>query len=559
MQKWYSKILLGLIIVFAVGIRLYLIADAPKGALIDEAHFGYLAFSLIETGADEHGHAYPLLFKGFGDQKLPMGAYLMIPVVKLFGLSNATIRYPSILAGASLIIAMWWLARELDFKEKWQLLVALITAVSPWTFFLSRFGFESNLALAWLGFGLVFLLKMYKTTTWYWPVLAGLSLALTWYAYVAYRPVVTLLVLIWLGYNWWTKKGFSWQAAAWLGLPYLLLISVWFHPTIAQANTARLQQVGILEDPGIVMEVDENRTFCSWRFQSKLCYAIWNKPVVVGRTLFTRYLHTFSPEYLATTGESNEKFLTVEHYGQFYHLLYPFFILGLAALILLPLKQIPLTTKVLIISGLVFTAVPGLVVGEPQKVRLSALFPFMALTILFGLRAAENWLPTKIRPLFVGLITLGLLAQTSMYLVNYYGVHSVKAEASYQSYLPELMSYVQTQADEATLINLVPFFSDPLMFYAYYTKMAPAAYQEQAVLGELEASGFQHTVELDNLWAKKITPEALACEGFKLNKERLLYVTDQTLEGFALVKEIKATNGVHSYVKVYEVPVQVCE
>ncbi|HEX7017955.1 MAG TPA: phospholipid carrier-dependent glycosyltransferase [Patescibacteria group bacterium] len=565
MQKWYSKIILALIVALAFMIRIFMITQAPQGAFIDEAHFGYLAYSLNETGADEHGTPYPLLFKGFGDQKLPMGAYLMMPVVKLFGLSNATIRYPSILAGTLLVLGMYWLTRELGFKEKWGLLAAFITAISPWSFFLSRFGFESNLALLWFVWGLVFLMKVPHSKNWYWPVLAGLSLGLTWYSYIAYRPVTVLLAIVWLGY-WWLMRAKNKSLSnlprqtAYFALPFLLLISVWFHPAISKANTARLEQVGILEDPGIVLLIDENRAFCDWRFPRQLCYAIWNKPTVIGRMLFSRYLHTFSPEFLATRGEAVEEFLTVEHYGQFFHLLYPFFIIGLAFLIFSSQKEIAPSTKVLLIAGLLLAALPGLIVGEPQKVRISALFPFIVMVMVLGVRALSQWLvPFRLQTLVIVVVVAGSLAQSAMYLIDYYGVHTVKAEFSYQSYMPELMAYVDEQVNENTLINIVPFFSDPLMFYAYYTHMNPAAYQEQAVLGELEVSGFQHTVEIDGLWAKKMTPEEFSCQGSKKSKEKLLYITDQTLAGYSLIKEIKATNGVHTYVKIYEVPVQACE
>lgn len=553
--------MLAVIVGLAFAIRIFMLDRAPVGALIDEAHFGYLAYSLNLTGQDEHGVAYPVLFTGFGDQKLPMAAYLMMPVVKLFGLSNETIRYPSILAGTLLVIAMYWLMRELGFRERWGLLAALITALSPWTFFLSRFGFESNLALFWFAMGLVFFVKMTKSAHWLWPLLAGFSLGLTWYAYIAYRPITLVLAVMILGYHIFYEKNrlVTAKQLGFFSFPFLLLISVWFHPAISKANTARFDQVGILQDPGIVMVIDENRTFCDWRFPRRVCDAVWNKPVVVGQILFSRFFHTFSPQYLATEGEVNETFLTVAGYGQFAHLLYPFFILGLGFLIFSPLKKLPFSVKLFIALGLLWAAMPGLLVGEPQKVRISALFPFLVITIILGIKSTFDWLPQPWqRYLLLGGLIIGLGVQTKMYLVNYYSVHTVKAEYSYQSYVPELMTFVKEQANEDTLINIVPFFSDPLMFYAYYTAMNPADYQKQAILGELEASGFQHTVELNRIWSKKITPGEFGCQGAKLNQKRLLYVTDQTLDGLSLIKEIKATNGVHTYVKIYEVPVQVC-
>lgn len=145
-------IILGLILIFSFAVRFNQIATVPTGALIDEAHFGYLAYSLLETGKDEHGVSWPLLFKGFGDYpKLPMGVYALLPFVKFLGLNNAVIRYPSVLAGTLIVLGAYLLIRAVTSSKRLSL-GALITATSPWTFVLSRFGFESNLALCFLYF-----------------------------------------------------------------------------------------------------------------------------------------------------------------------------------------------------------------------------------------------------------------------------------------------------------------------------------------------------------------------------------------------------------------------
>ena len=72
-------------------LRLWRVDTSPKGTLVDELHFAYLAHSLIETGMDEHGNKWPIIFEGFGDRKLPAMAYLDIPSVALFGLNLSTV------------------------------------------------------------------------------------------------------------------------------------------------------------------------------------------------------------------------------------------------------------------------------------------------------------------------------------------------------------------------------------------------------------------------------------------------------------------------------------
>src|SRR3989344_7895510 len=95
------------ILILATGLRLFWLDRAPFGALIDEAHFGYIAYSLLETGKDEHGVSWPLIFRGFGDQKLPAYAYVLLPFIQIFGLSVTSIRLPSVLAGSLSVLALY--------------------------------------------------------------------------------------------------------------------------------------------------------------------------------------------------------------------------------------------------------------------------------------------------------------------------------------------------------------------------------------------------------------------------------------------------------------------
>src|SRR6185369_10359962 len=101
-----------------MGLRLFWLDKAPSGTLIDETHFGYIAYSLLKTGKDEHGTPWPLIFKGFGDQKLPAQVYILLPFIQLFGLSVTAIRLPSVLAGSHSILATYFLLKELT-KSRW--------------------------------------------------------------------------------------------------------------------------------------------------------------------------------------------------------------------------------------------------------------------------------------------------------------------------------------------------------------------------------------------------------------------------------------------------------
>lgn len=550
-SKLYPILALLLIVAFGFSIRLFKITQAPKGALIDELHFGYLAYSLIETGMDEHGISYPVIFKGFGDEKLPAYAYVSIPFVKAFGLEVLAFRLPSLLMGTALIIAMYWLVIEIGLEKRWALFAAFITSISPWPFFLSRIGFESNLALGFYGFALASLLRGINKKSTPFTLLSGVLFGLTWYSYIAYRPVTIGLLAV-LAVFVFYKKLLERKQLLGLFLVFALTIAPLFSPSVVAVNNTRLKQVGIFSEPGIVLNVDEKRTFCDMQLPRKVCDVAFNKYVEVGRTLADRMLETYSPNYLATEGEADIIFLTVKNYGQFYSILYPFFLLGLAGLFLLKKNnKVTDAARVIIIAGLILAPIPTIMVGDPQKVRISSLMPFIIVLMTIGMAFASQLLKKKIlQDLLLFSVVLAVFIQSYFYFVEYFTVHTVQNEYHYQSYLPDMYEYINS-LDESTEVTIRPFFSDPLMFYAFYSKMDPSEYQKLAILGEREDSGFQHTIELGRVKAYEHSVSHVGCEAHK-NGTKAVFVTNEEIQGANILYEGKSTNGVYTHVYVYD-------
>jgi 4-amino-4-deoxy-L-arabinose transferase-like glycosyltransferase len=543
--------LLILLVVLGFAVRIWRVDTAPKGALIDELHFGYLAHSLLETGADEHGEAWPITFRGFGDEKLPAMAYADIPSVAFFGLSILAIRVPSVLAGTLLILSVYWLSRELKIRRSLALLGACITALTPWTFFLSRFGFESNLALLFFTTGLAALLKALNSSThkWYFSV-AGALFGLSWYSYIAYRPITVAILICMYVFLFFKKKltRHSWLALGTLALIVLPL----FQPKVVGVNSTRFDQVGILSDPSITAIIIEKRNFCVENLPIIPCYLTFNKPMHLFRETTRRYLNSFSPDFLVGKGEETTDFLTIEGFAQFYPILYPFFLIGLVALAIPKIKNSKITTThLLILSGLLLSPIPSALVGDAQKVRISAFFPFALVSILLGVQFILSVLPKKMYATTLLCLVIILSSFSLTYFTEYFGVHVIQNEYKYQSYAPTLSEYL-TSLPEDTLINIRPFYSDPLMFHAFYSKIDPKVYQENAVLGELEPGGFQHTVKVGNITAYNEDIFTFGCKAKTLGKKSVFVTDGKEIIDAEPIFTIKATNGVHTYVTAYD-------
>jgi hypothetical protein len=70
----YLKIIL--ILILALFSEVFTIASTPILLNPDEAALGYNAYSILQTGKDEHGQSFPLHLKSFGDYKPALYTYI---------------------------------------------------------------------------------------------------------------------------------------------------------------------------------------------------------------------------------------------------------------------------------------------------------------------------------------------------------------------------------------------------------------------------------------------------------------------------------------------------
>jgi len=557
--KQLGLILLIVIMLLGLGLRLFQLDTVPYGSLIDESHFGYLAYSLLETGQDEHRFSWPMVFKGFGDYKLPIYTYVLLPFVEFLDLSVLSIRLPSALAGTISIALMYFLILGLFPRRKiWALLGAMIVAVSPWTFILSRFGFESNLALMWWLVALNGLVRLPKH--WSWGALTMVTAGLTWYTYIAYRPVTLVLILTTLAW-YLIKKQISIKLTSLLLVVFVAVITpmmIWG----GNSNTARATQIGLLADPGLVMQINEQRSFCAEKLPTWWCYSFYNKGSGIVLGVGNRWLNTISSPFLFTQGEQSEKYLTLANYGQFATGLAPLFYLGLVFLFVgyRPLNGF---SRFFIIAGLLIAGLPALFAGDAQKVRLSPLLPFLVMTIVIG--GMVGWeliqifcrrLPhSQAMLLKLGvLVIIGLIGMFNIlsFFTSFFAVEMAKESLSYQSHVRRLMEYLSPAYHQGAQIFMNPMFSDPVMFFAFFSKLDPSVYQSTVKLAELEPSGFQHALGVERFQITETSFSEIACHALGLNQPTL-YVSRSPLP--MQIKPIfiaESDNSVHEMAYVYD-------
>ncbi len=118
------------------------VPDNPPGFYIDESSIAYNALTVAQSGRDEHGEAWPLYFRAFGDYKNPTYVYLLAAVFRVTGPSIAVARLLSAALGALAAVLLGLLASRLTRRAEAGAVVACSAMLTPWLYECSRLVFE---------------------------------------------------------------------------------------------------------------------------------------------------------------------------------------------------------------------------------------------------------------------------------------------------------------------------------------------------------------------------------------------------------------------------------
>ena len=196
--------------------HIYGIAHLPSGFYVDESSIAYNAHLIAQSGHDEHGVAFPLYFKAFGEYKNPLYIYLLALTYKCFGYSELTTRLLSAACWAAGCGFTYLLGRRLfpDSASRLYLLVCL--GFTPWLFSLSRISFEVIVLFPVLALFLFAACRAYEDDSPHWAVGAGAAIGLSIYAYSTFRllsPLHLLAVLLCFPQRRYWRLHLSWSQA----------------------------------------------------------------------------------------------------------------------------------------------------------------------------------------------------------------------------------------------------------------------------------------------------------------------------------------------------------
>lgn len=526
-KKLIIPFLLIVVFFFALFLRFYKIDTAPNALLVDEASIAYNAYAVSETGKDEYGSSYPLAFKAFGDQKMPLYIYSSIIPVKIFGLNILSVRLVAALASALLVVVVFFILRELDFDEWSSLVGSAVAAVSSWTIVLGRFGWEASLGLFCFSIALLFLLKCCRNGSSIHAAIAALFLGLTWYIYIPYRLIsgVVAVAAVFICKGTIKSKIFFCIIFFVTILPLVPLL-------LSPSGTARFQQTSIFNNTGSAMTVNDERYFCNKDNPQVFCSIVSNKFIEIGSTILKTASRIFSINYLFVTSEGDGRLTNVGKFALLPIFLVPFYLLGIAYLFMHGKKLKNRRQIMLLAVAFGICVLPILIIKEPQRIQMSALSIFIFIIIVSG----YSFLASKVKhaqilhyATLIALFVYGLL-----FIFYFTNIHARKSYGN-EVFFADLSRYLATKYNNVDTIYVNPAYPDLLIFYAFYNKVDPIFYQQNIRLGNVDAAGFQHTIALGKIKFYSDNYMNIACSSKEKN-ENNLYVTNQNL-----VKEKKTT------------------
>lgn len=494
--------ILFLIVVVAIFVRFIFINSAPPSLNWDEISHGYNAYSILKTGKDEWGKFMPLIFRAYGDYKLPLYIYLTAISELFFGLSTFSVRLISAISGVGSTIVGYFLVKSLfnseteDQEEKnklenTSLLTALLIAVEPWTLFIGRAAFEANLGLFMFLLGLLFFQKFLKEKK--YVLLSITFFGFSVWSYNSYRIFTPLIMFVLFLLN--RKEMVSFfqkQKNVFVKsvLVLLLLFMPMFIQLLSSSGSARYSKVSII-DEGAINKIQEDRGNYQKKYPDFVARLMSNKLTYFAKSFSSNYLSYFSFNYLFTKGGSQYQF-SVPGSGLLYIINLPFILIGLFFVV----KQIKSSQSKFILSWILIAPIVASITREaPHVLRSVTILPLPMILTSIGFFEVLNYVTKKFKVkafkvIINALYLILIFVLLQSYLAKYFGKYTVSYSQSWQYGYKEVANYIAKNSDNYAKIVMTKKYGEPHEFLLFYLKYNPASYQKDKNLNRFYQSGW---------------------------------------------------------------------
>lgn len=482
-----NKLILLIIIAIAAFLRFYHMDQVPTSLHADEAVFGYNAYSFIRTGHDENGHPPSLVLEAFGDFRPALYAYLTIPSVAIWGLTEYAVRFPTAIFSLLTVVLFYFLTKKITKNQPLAIYSTFLLAFSFWHFDLSREASEKIVALFLVLLGLFFFLLFVESKK-----KLNLALAFLWWflsIHTYYAPRFFLpffLITIYFFY----QKTLSVRQKAWtIFLGITLLFSIGYFSFFYQGSAIRFKQLNIFSHPQIRLVLEEQIREEPAGTNPLLVRFFHNKGINYFLGPLQKYGEYFNLDFLVLKGGEPQR-VAVPNAGLLSIIEFPFLILGLYFLLRERKKY-----AYFILFWLLIAPFPAaFTVDEtPSVYRSLTMLPCLSITTAFGFLKIKNFLfETKKKLGFVFLILVGgLFVWNFLYFLHQYYVHQRFHRPWYRQYgYKQLIYSINEVYPNYNQIIVTKGQSSPYIFFLFYQNYDPAYYQSLGSPRDVDYGGF---------------------------------------------------------------------
>ncbi|MBE7059123.1 MAG: glycosyltransferase family 39 protein [Ruminococcaceae bacterium] len=484
--KYTHILIVAIIILIGCLVRIAEFGSIPAGFNQDEAFAGYEAYSLLNYGTDSWGYVNPCYFVSWGSGMNVLESYLAIPFIAIFGLSVETFRMPQLLCACISLPVFYLLLKEM-FNKKIALTGLFVFAISPWHIMLSRWGLESNLAPAFLLFGLFFFVKGLKNNR-YW-VLSAMMYGVALYSYSITWAVVPTTVLLLGIYVMFSKHKISWRATILsalvlfvMALPLMLFVLV-NNEIIPEIRTSYISVPKLLVMRDYDIALSNLKESANWENFFNLYWGqndglIWN---------------------------------STEKYGMFYKISSPFIafgFIGLAVGAWEKLRKKIFSFELVVLLGFLCSLVACVMLTHVNINRINSIHIYTVILLTYGLytfwelgKAASKvkYAAKTVLVVFIVVMTFSFCSFTNYYFKEY----NNEISNLFNQSVEESVDYVNEHGFESVCVDSEIYFPQVLFFdktpTTEYTQTVEFSYYPAAFVGVSSFSKYTFGIDYSDL------------------------------------------------------------
>lgn len=473
MNNKKTKIVFLLIFLLGFLLRIYNLSNNPPSLYWDEVSLGYNAYSILKTAKDEHGEFLPISrFVAFGDYKPPGYIYALVPSIFLFGLTEFSVRFPSVIAGLGLVIITYYLAYDFFRKKKIAFLAMFLIAVSSWSIQLSRAAFEANLASFFNAIAVFCFLKVKKGRG-YLLFLSVIFFVLSFYTFNANRIIAPLLLLFFVIY----KRAEVIREKKWLIISFIIGL-IMIIPSLNYLNSReskiRFQEVSILTN---LQPLELSNQRITLHDNSLVGRIIHNRRIVYSLEFLNHFLDHFKGDFLFISGDRNPR-LSTQETGELYLFSLPFLLIG----IFLTIKNLQKAALPLFV-WIILAIIPAAVSKEtPHMLRTASVLPVYQLFIGFGIWKFLEYFKKKNLVNYLYFIVPVLLAVNIYYYLHMYYIHYPYEWAGEWQYgYKQAVLTVKEIENDYDYIAVTQGLGRPYINFLFWGQVDPEFYQQTRI------------------------------------------------------------------------------